>query len=130
MQRDLTDSSSQRNIGVGFGHSLLAISNVAKGLDALAVNSDRLAEELDGNWEVLAEAIQTVIRAEKVAGRSNIEDPYAVLKELTRGHSVGRDELIAFVDGLDISDAAKQQLRQLTPASYTGRSNELVDRLR
>lgn len=130
MQRDLTDSSSQRNIGVGFGHSLLAISNVAKGLDALAVNSDRLAEELDGNWEVLAEAIQTVIRAEKVAGRSSIDDPYAVLKELTRGHSVGRDELIAFVDGLDISDAAKQQLRQLTPASYTGRSNELVDRLR
>ncbi len=130
MQRDLTDSSSQRNIGVGFGHSLLAISNVAKGLDALAVNSERLTEELDGNWEVLAEAIQTVIRAEKVAGRSSIDDPYAVLKELTRGHTVGRDELIAFVDGLDISDAAKQRLRQLTPASYTGRSNGLVDRLR
>ena len=129
MQRDLTDSSSQRNIGVGFGHSLLAISNVAKGLGELAVNTEALDAELDGNWEVLAEAIQTVIRAEKVAGRSNIEDPYAVLKELTRGHSVGRDELVAFVDGLDISDAAKARLRDLTPGAYTGRSSELVDRL-
>ena len=129
MQRDLTDSSSQRNIGLGFGHSLLAIENVRKGLGELDVNAERLAEELDGNWEVLAEAIQTVIRAEKVAGRSQIEDPYAVLKELTRGHSVGRDELIAFVDGLDIGDAAKARLRELTPATYTGRSAALVDRL-
>ncbi|RRJ86547.1 adenylosuccinate lyase [Gulosibacter macacae] len=129
MQRDLTDSSSQRNIGVGFGHSLLAIDNVRRGLRELDVNPDALAAELDGNWEVLAEAIQTVIRAEKVAGRSSIEDPYAVLKELTRGHSVGRDELVAFVDGLDIGDAAKERLRALTPASYTGRSSALVDRL-
>ena len=129
MQRDLTDSSSQRNIGVGFGHSLLAIDNVRRGLRELDVNPDALAAELDGNWEVLAEAIQTVIRAEKVAGRSSIEDPYAVLKDLTRGHSVGRDELVAFVDGLDIGDAAKERLRALTPASYTGRSSALVDRL-
>ncbi|NLT25176.1 MAG: adenylosuccinate lyase [Microbacteriaceae bacterium] len=129
MQRDLTDSSSQRNIGLGLGHSLLAIDNARRGLRELDVNPDALAAELDGNWEVLAEAIQTVIRAEKVAGRSSIEDPYAVLKELTRGHSVGRDELVAFVDGLDIGDAAKERLRALTPADYTGRSSALVDRL-
>jgi adenylosuccinate lyase len=129
MQRDLTDSSSQRNIGVGFGHSLLALDNVRRGLGELAVNPDTLGRELDGNWEVLAEAIQTVIRAEIVAGRSHIEDPYAVLKELTRGHSVGRDELVAFVDGLEIGDAAKARLRELTPQTYTGRSAQLVDRL-
>ncbi|UQN14783.1 adenylosuccinate lyase [Gulosibacter sp. ACHW.36C] len=129
MQRDLSDSSSQRNIGVGFGHSLLALDNVRRGLGELAVNPDTLRRELDGNWEVLAEAIQTVIRAEIVAGRSHIEDPYAVLKELTRGHSVSRDELVAFVDGLEIGDAAKARLRELTPQSYTGRSAQLVDRL-
>ncbi|MDJ1371734.1 adenylosuccinate lyase [Gulosibacter molinativorax] len=129
LQRDLTDSSSQRNIGVGFGHSLLAIDNVRRGLGELDVNAETLAAELDGNWEVLAEAIQTVIRAEIVAGRSKIEDPYAVLKELTRGHSVGREELIEFVDGLDIGEDAKAHLRELTPATYTGRSSALVDRL-
>jgi adenylosuccinate lyase len=129
MQRDLTDSSSQRNIGVGFGHSLLAIDNVRRGLGELAVNPEVLDRELDGNWEVLAEAIQTVIRAEIVAGRSQIEDPYAVLKELTRGHAVGRDELIEFVDGLDIGDDAKARLRDLTPGGYTGRSEQLVERL-
>lgn len=130
LQRDLTDSSSQRNIGVGFGHSLLAIDNVRRGLGELDVNADRLAEELDANWEVLAEAIQTVIRAEIVAGRSSIEDPYAVLKDLTRGHSVGREELVAFVNGLDIGEDAKARLREFTPAAYTGRSSALVSRLR
>ena len=78
---------------------------------------------------MLAEAIQTVIRAEKVAGRSEIEDPYAVLKELTRGHRIGREELIAFVTDLDISDDAKDRLRALTPQTYTGRSAALVERL-
>lgn len=129
MQRDLTDSSSQRNIGVGFGHSLLALDNVRRGLGELAVNAERLDAELADNWEVLAEAIQTVIRAEKVAGRSEIEDPYAVLKELTRGHRIGREELIAFVADLDISDDAKDRLRALTPQTYTGRSAALVERL-
>ncbi|KAB1645172.1 adenylosuccinate lyase [Gulosibacter chungangensis] len=130
LQRDLTDSSSQRNIGVAFGHSLLAIDNVSRGLRELDINAEKLAAELDGNWEVLAEAIQTVIRAEIVAGRSKIEDPYAVLKELTRGHSVGREELVEFVNGLDIGEDAKAQLRELTPGSYTGRSSALVDRLK
>ncbi|MFD2675047.1 adenylosuccinate lyase [Gulosibacter bifidus] len=129
MQRDLTDSSSQRNIGVGFGHSVLALDNVRRGLGELDVNPERLGAELNENWEVLAEAIQTVIRAEKVAGRSSIEDPYAVLKDLTRGHRVGRDELIAFVDALEIGDEAKARLRALTPETYIGRSSQLVDRL-
>ena len=78
---------------------------------------------------MLAEAIQTVIRAEVLAGSSSIDDPYAQLKELTRGQRVGQAELIAFVDGLDISDAAKERLRSLTPGTYTGVAGELVDRL-
>ena len=78
---------------------------------------------------MLAEAIQTVIRAEVLAGRSSIADPYAQLKELTRGQRVGQAELIAFVDGLDISDAAKERLRRLTPGAYTGVASSLVDRL-
>lgn len=129
LQRDLTDSSTQRNIGVGFGHSMLALDNVRRGLDEIDVDRDLLAAELDGNWEVLGEAIQTVIRAEIVAGRSTIEDPYAVLKELTRGRRIGRDDLVEFVQGLDIGDDAKARLLELTPGAYTGRSSALVDRL-
>ena len=78
---------------------------------------------------MLAEAIQTVIRAEVLAGRSQIDDPYAQLKELTRGQRVGQAELVAFVDGLDISEGAKERLRRLTPHTYTGLASELVDRL-
>jgi adenylosuccinate lyase len=129
LQRDLTDSSSQRNIGVAFGHSLLALDNITRGFRELAVNEDRLSADLDANWEVLGEAIQTVIRAEVTAGRSSIADPYALLKELTRGKRITRDELVAFVDGLDIGDAAKARLRELTPATYTGLAAQLVDYL-
>ena len=129
LQRDLTDSSTQRNIGVGFGHSLLALDNLARGLREIDVDRDLLATELDGNWEVLGEAIQTVIRAEIVAGRSSISDPYAVLKELTRGRRIGRDELREFVEALDIGPDAKSRLLELTPGAYTGRSRALVDHL-
>lgn len=129
LQRDLTDSTTQRNIGVGLGHSLLAIDNILRGFDELAVNTDRLAADLDANWEVLAEAIQTVVRAEIVAGRSTITDPYALLKELTRGHRVGAPELAEFIDGLDIGDEAKTRLLALTPATYTGVASGLVDEL-
>ena len=129
LQRDLTDSSAQRNIGVGFGHSLLALDNLAKGLGEFSINADALAADLDGNWEVLAEAIQTVIRAEVLAGRSQISDPYALLKELTRGHRIGAAELAEFVDGLEISDDAKARLRELTPHTYTGVAGQLVGRL-
>ncbi|MDQ4138125.1 MAG: adenylosuccinate lyase [Actinomycetota bacterium] len=129
LQRDLTDSSAQRNIGVAFGHSLLALDNVGRGFRELAVNEERLLGDLDANWEVLGEAIQTVIRAEVTAGRSSIADPYAMLKELTRGKRITRVELIEFVDGLDIGDEAKARLRELTPASYTGLAADLVDYL-
>ncbi len=127
LQRDLTDSSAQRNIGVGLGHSLLALDNILKGLGEIAVNRARLVEDLDGNWEVLAEAIQTVIRAEITAGRSTIEDPYALLKNLTRGRRVGREQLAEFIEGLDIGADARARLLALTPADYVGLSSSLVD---
>jgi adenylosuccinate lyase len=126
MQRDLTDSSAQRNIGVAFGHSLLALDNITRGLGEISINSGAMADDLDHNWEVLGEAIQTVIRAEITAGRSQISDPYAMLKELTRGHKVGQAELVAFVEGLDIGDEAKARLVALTPATYVGLAPELV----
>ncbi|WP_447943824.1 adenylosuccinate lyase [Microbacterium aurum] len=129
MQRDLTDSTTQRNIGVAFGHSLLALDNLQRGLKEISLNRDVLLADLDANWEVLAEAIQTVVRAEIVAGRSQITDPYALLKELTRGRRVGGPELAEFVRGLDIGDEAKERLLALTPAGYIGLADALVDRV-
>jgi len=126
MQRDLTDSTTQRNIGVALGHSLLALENISRGLTELDVAEDTLAADLDANWEVLGEAIQTVIRAEVVAGRSTISDPYALLKELTRGKRVTAQALAEFVAGLEISDEAKARLAALTPATYVGDSAALV----
>jgi len=128
-QRDLTDSTTQRNIGVAFGHSLLALDNLARGLGEISLAQPVLDADLDGNWEVLAEAIQTVVRAEIAAGRSQITDPYALLKDLTRGRRVGASQLAEFVEGLDIGDAAKQRLLALTPAGYTGLAARLVDDL-
>jgi len=127
LQRDLTDSTTQRNIGVGLGHSLLALDNLQRGLGEIALAQPVLDADLDGNWEVLAEAIQTVVRAEIAAGRSQITDPYALLKDLTRGRRVGAPELAEFVRGLDIGDAAKERLLALTPATYTGLASALVD---
>ncbi|MGN6271915.1 MAG: adenylosuccinate lyase [Protaetiibacter sp.] len=129
LQRDLTDSTTQRNIGVALGHSLLALDNLLEGLGEIAVNPDALAADLDANWEVLGEAIQTVIRAEVAAGRSTIADPYALLKELTRGKRATADDLATFIRALDIGDAAKERLLALTPAGYTGLASELVDYL-
>ena len=129
LQRDLTDSTTQRNIGVGLGHSLLALDNLQRGLGEISLAQPVLDADLDANWEVLAEAIQTVVRAEIAAGRSQITDPYALLKDLTRGRRVGGPQLAEFVEGLDIGDAAKQRLLALTPATYTGLASELVDEL-
>jgi adenylosuccinate lyase len=126
LQRDLTDSTTQRNVGVALGHSLLALDNIARGLTEIDLNRDALLADLDANWEILGEAIQTVIRAEVTAGRSSIADPYAILKELTRGKRVGHAELVAFIDGLDIGSDAKAALRALTPATYAGLASELV----
>jgi adenylosuccinate lyase len=127
MQRDLTDSTTQRNIGVGLGHSLLALDNIQRGLGEISLDRARLDADLDANWEVLAEAIQTVIRAETVAGRSSIADPYALLKELTRGKRIGHAELTEFIRGLDIGAEAKARLAALTPASYVGLASDLVE---
>ncbi len=129
LQRDLTDSTTQRNVGVALGHSLLALDNIQRGLGEIDVNVDALEADLDGNWEILGEAIQTVIRAEVTAGRSSIADPYAMLKELTRGKRIGAAELRAFVDALDIGAEAKSRLLALTPSSYTGLASALVSYL-
>ncbi|TFC31521.1 adenylosuccinate lyase [Cryobacterium sp. TMT2-18-3] len=129
LQRDLTDSTTQRNIGVGFGHSLLALDNILRGLSEIDIDRAMLARDLDANWEILGEAIQTVIRAEVSAGRSTIEDPYALLKELTRGKRINRDDLVDFVTGLEIGDAAKARLLALTPGSYVGLADPLLDYL-
>jgi len=126
LQRDLTDSTTQRNIGVGLGHSLLALDNIQRGLGQIALDRELLAADLDNNWEILGEAIQTVIRAEVTAGRSTITDPYAMLKELTRGKRVDAQGLADFVNGLDIGEAAKQRLLALTPQTYTGVASELL----
>jgi adenylosuccinate lyase len=126
LQRDLTDSSAQRNIGVAIGHSMLAMDNIGRGLGEFSVDTVRLAADLDSNWEILGEAIQTVIRAEITAGRSSISDPYAMLKELTRGRRIGQPELVEFIDRLDIGQEAKDRLRTLTPAGYAGLASDLV----
>ena len=126
MQRDLTDSSSQRNIGLGLGHSLLAIDNATRGLGEIELSQAVLEADLTENWEVLAEAIQTVIRAEVAAGESDIEDPYQLLKELTRGRRIGGEDLKSFVNELKISQDAKDRLILLRPNTYTGLAADLV----
>lgn len=126
LQRDLTDSSTQRNIGVAIGHSLLAMRNIRRGLTEIDIDSARMTDDLAANWEVLAEAIQTVIRAEIVNGTSTVTDPYDVVKTLTRGQRVDSDTLHEFVAELDISAGAKARLHALTPADYVGVAARLV----
>lgn len=128
-QRDLTDSSAQRNIGLGLGHSLLALDNILRGLGQIDAAPEVLLADLNSNWEVLGEAVQTVIRAEVVAGNSHISDPYAALKELTRGRRIGQAELAEFINTLDVSAEAKERLLALTPETYTGVAAALVDHL-
>lgn len=129
LQRDLTDSTTQRNIGVALGHSLLALVNVLRGLGDIDLNREMLEADLAANWEVLAEAVQTVIRAEIVRGSSRLTDPYAVVKDLTRGQRVDAHQLRSFIEGLDISAKAKETLSALTPEGYTGLASALVDYL-
>jgi len=123
-QRDLTDSTVLRNLGVGFGHVFIALDSLLRGISKLEVNSRVIAEDLDQNWEVLAEPIQTVMR------RYGIEKPYEKLKELTRGQRVNQSIMQAFVKDLDIPDQAKQQLIKLTPASYIGNAHIQARKIR
>ena len=119
-QRDLTDSTVLRNMGVALGYALLGFNSCLRGLDKLEVDRERLAADLDANWEVLAEPIQTVMR------RYGVENPYEQLKELTRGKRITATELAAFVDRLAIPDDAKARLRELTPGTYTGLAEKLA----
>jgi len=123
-QRDLTDSTVLRNIGVAFGYSLLAYDSCLRGLDKLELNAQRLDEDLDDCWEVLAEPVQTVMR------RYGIENPYEQLKELTRGKGITREALQKFVGGLAIPDDAKARLMAMTPASYVGQAVALAKRIK
>jgi adenylosuccinate lyase len=123
LQRDLSDSSLLRNSGVVLGHSLLAVRSALKGLGKIAVDAGAMRAELDDAWEVLAEAVQTVMR--KRGG----EDPYEQLKGLTRGARIDRDALRAFISGLDLDEADRRRLLELTPAAYVGLAARLVDHL-
>jgi len=120
MQRDLTDSTVLRNIGVGLGYTLLAYDSCLRGLNKLEVNHARLAADLDANWEVLAEPVQTVMR------RYGIENPYEQLKELTRGKGISKDALRDFITGLAIPQEAKDLLLAMTPANYIGIATNLA----
>ena len=122
-QRDLTDSTVLRNLGVGLGYCLIAYASTRKGISKLEVNQLHLLEELNQNWEVLAEPIQTVMR------RYGIEKPYEKLKELTRGKRVTEQAMLEFIDKLDIPQEEKLRLQKLTPATYIGAAVELVEKL-
>ena len=122
-QRDLTDSTVLRNMGVALGYALLGYDSLLRGLGKLEANADVLCTDLDANWELLAEPIQTVMR------RYGIENPYEKLKDLTRGNRVSRDGMQEFVKSLDIPQAAKDELLKLTPWDYTGKAVELARRI-
>ncbi len=115
LQRDLTDSTVLRNIGVPFAHCLIAYNSLLRGLDKIILNKDALDRDLENNWAVVAEAIQTVLR------RENYPNPYEALKQLTRtGEKMTRESFASFIDTLDVSDAVKAELKEITPFTYTG----------
>ncbi|MCB0761992.1 MAG: adenylosuccinate lyase, partial [Flavobacteriales bacterium] len=115
LQRDLTDSTVLRNVGVPVGHMLIGLKSLEKGLGKLLLNEDRIREDLERNWAVVAEAIQTILR------RENYPSPYEALKALTRTNSaITRESIATFIDGLDVSEAIKAELKQITPHNYTG----------
>ncbi|KAG2703736.1 hypothetical protein I3760_06G150600 [Carya illinoinensis] len=118
-QRDLTDSTVLRNMGVGLGHSILAYKSTLQGMAKLLVNEDRLSEDLNHSWEVLAEPIQTVMR------RYGVPEPYEKLKELTRGRAVTKESITEFIEGLALPEEAKINLLKLTPHTYVGAAVEL-----
>ncbi len=122
-QRDLSDSTALRNSGVALGHSLLAWRSCMRGLERLQADPARMAADLDANWEVLAEAVQTVMR------RHGIPDAYERLKELTRGRAIDREALRGFIRGLALPEAVKERLLRLTPSTYIGKAAALARRI-
>jgi adenylosuccinate lyase len=115
LQRDLTDSTVLRNVGVPFGHTLIAMKSLLKGLDKLIVNTDAIHADLENNWSVIAEAIQTILR------RENYPNPYEKLKELTRTNKkITKENFADFIQKLDVKDETKQELMKITPFNYTG----------
>ena len=129
LQRDLTDSSMQRNIGTAIGHSLLAIDNATRGLAGLDAVPEAMAADLDANWEVLGEPVQSAMRALGAQGVPGMEEPYERLKELTRGRRIGQVELVEFVRGLGLPADVEERLATMTPQTYIGLAPELVDHL-
>lgn len=129
LQRDLSDSSMQRNIGSAFGHSLVAIDNVRRGLAGLDAVPARMAADLEASWEVLGEAVQSVMRALAAGGTPGMDHPYERLKELTRGRRIDGDDLREFVKGLGLPADVQRRLSELTPQTYVGLAPHLVDYL-
>ncbi|MDC4232341.1 adenylosuccinate lyase [Actinomyces sp. B33] len=126
MQRDLTDSTTQRNIGTALGHSVLAYDNLVRGLDGVDIDAERMAADLDENWAVLGEAVQQAMRAAAIGGATGMANPYERLKELTRGHDVGADQMREFIVGLGLPDEVEERLLRLTPASYIGLAPQIA----
>jgi adenylosuccinate lyase len=122
-QRDLTDSTVLRNLGVAVGHAVLAFASLEKGLSRLDVDASKMAADLDDNWEVLGEAIQTVMR------RHGVPDAYEQLKALTRGQRVNAEKLRTFVEGLPLPADVRERLANMTPGSYTGLAETLAKAL-
>jgi adenylosuccinate lyase len=129
LQRDLTDSSMQRNIGSAFGHSVLALDNVARGLAGLDAVPATMAADLDANWEVLGEAVQSAMRALAAQGVPGMDEPYERLKELTRGRRIGAEDMRVFIAGLGLPEDVAARLSAMTPSTYVGAAPELVDYL-
>nr|NIQ94974.1 adenylosuccinate lyase [Desulfuromonadales bacterium]NIS41260.1 adenylosuccinate lyase [Desulfuromonadales bacterium] len=123
LQRDLTDSTVLRNMGVGFGYSMIAYKATLKGLGKLKLNEAKLAADLDQSWEILAEPIQTVMR------KAGIEKPYEKLKELTRGQVITPETIREFIEKLDLAEEDKQRLLSLTPSRYVGIASDIADKL-
>jgi len=123
MQRDLTDSTTLRNQGVALGHSYLAIQNIIKGLNRITINKTQMVNELNNHWEVLGEAVQTILR------KTGKQDAYEQLKTLTQGQSINAESMVEFVAGLKISDDDKRTIINMTPENYIGLASKLVDLL-
>jgi adenylosuccinate lyase len=114
LQRDLTDSTVLRNVGVPIAHTVISLKSLLKGLQKIDANIDVIMSDLDNNWQVLAEAIQTILRREKV------DKPYEKLKELTRGEKVTKQTIADFIKSLDVKDEVKDEMLKITPSNYTG----------